>query len=114
MENQTFKADAGKAHPSYLEKGMPHALKAVQATLDYGAAKYEPFSWQRVAVDRYDDAARRHRIAADCGELRDPESNLLHLAHQIVCELFQLEMFLRENPDLDYTTFNIPPTDHKK
>ncbi len=117
LQDQRFKADGGKSQPTLLEKDMVHALAAIQATLDYGAQKYEARSWQGVAGHRYDDAARRHRIAYDRGELRDSESGLLHPAHQIICELFQLEMYIREelkkDPTYDYTTYNKPPQAHK-
>jgi hypothetical protein len=114
LNDQTIKADKGKACPTLLEVGCVHALEAVQATLDYGAQKYAPSSWQGVAPARYDDAARRHRIARDKGEIFDKESGLLHRAHEIICLLFQLEMYLRANPEVDYLSFNKPPTDHKK
>jgi hypothetical protein len=64
--------------------------------LDFGALKYEPHSWQSVEVERYNAAARRHRLARDLGEERDPESGLLHLAHEATNLLFQLEMKCRE------------------
>lgn len=117
MTEQRYKADGGKSRPTLLEKDMVNALAAVQATLDYGAQKYEAHSWQNVLGERYDDAARRHRIAMDRGNLRDTESGLLHFAHQIICELFQLEMFIRHmqktDPMFDFTTYNKPPQDHK-
>lgn len=112
--DQTIKADKGKACPTLLEVGCVHALEAVQATLDYGAQKYAANSWQGVAALNYDDAARRHRRDRDKGELRDKESGLLHLAHEIICDLFQLELLIRANPEMDYTTFNKPPTNHKE
>lgn len=116
--DQSIKADKGKACPTLLEKGCVHALEAVQATLDYGAQKYAPNSWQNVGIGNYDDAARRHRRDRDKGELRDVESGLLHLAHEIICDLFQLELFIKEqiakDPTFDYTSFNKPPTAHKE
>lgn len=118
VNDQRFKADGGKSRPSLLERDFVHALRAVQATLDYGAQKYEARSWKGIAAERYDDAARRHRIAGDLGELRDRESNLLHRAHQIICELMilqkDIEAQLALDPNFDYTTFNKPPQDHKK
>lgn len=116
--DQRFKADGGKSQPSLLERDFVHALRAVQATLDYGARKYSARSWKNVAPERYDDAARRHRIAVDMGSLRDPESNLLHRAHQIVCELMilqgEIEQLKEADPGFDFTTFNEPPQEHKK
>lgn len=109
---QEFKADGGKSNPCLLEVGCPRAIRAVGAVLDYGAQKYAPHSWQNVAVDRYDAAARRHRIDRDMGLLRDDESGLLHLAHEATNILFQLEMKCRE-VGVDFTSFNPPPQDHK-
>ena len=113
--DQEFKADGGKADPTLLEQGCTRALRAVQATLDYGKIKYEPHSWMKVpdAGHRYDAAARRHRIARDMGKNFDPESGLLHLAHEVICNLFVLELFLRAHPGIDYTHFKTPPQEHK-
>ena len=110
--DQFFKADGGKPNPLLLEKGCPRALMAINRVLDYGAQKYEAHSWQRVEVERYDAAARRHRISRDIGEERDTESGLLHLAHEATNILFQLEMKCRE-VGVDFNSFNPPPTDHK-
>lgn len=117
-DDQRYKADGGKSRPTLLERDFVHALRAVQATLDYGAQKYEARSWKTVASERYDDAARRHRISGDLGEFRDSESGLPHRAHQIICELMILEgeicQLLEADPKFDYTTFNKPPTSHKE
>lgn len=94
---QNFKADAGKPNPLLLETGCPRALLAVIRVLDFGALKYEPHSWQGVEVERYNAAARRHRIARDIGEERDPESGLFHMAHEATNLLFQLEMKCRQD-----------------
>lgn len=118
MNDQQFKADGGKANPALLEVGCVRALEIVQATLDYGAQKYEAHSWRRVpdGETRYDNAARRHRIARDKGELFDKESGLLHMAHEVTCLLFQMELLLeRIDPAMqdNWTAFNQPPQDHK-
>lgn len=109
---QTFKADGGKSNPLLLFQGLPYALVAVNRVLDYGAQKYEAHSWKRVAVERYDAAARRHQRARDLGELTDDESGLLHLAHEATNILFQLEMKCRE-VGVNWLDFNAPPQDHK-
>jgi hypothetical protein len=111
-----FKADAGKPNPTLLEKGMPRALAVVQATLDYGNLKYEAHSWQHVpnGMERYDAAARRHRNLRDQGEHNDEESCLDHLAHEIINNLFLLEMRIANDPGKEWTKFNTnPPQDHK-
>jgi hypothetical protein len=114
--DQEFKADNGKPRPTLLEVGCTRALMAVQATTDYGERKYTAHSWQNVpgGQQRYDDAARRHRIARDMGETHDPESGLLHLAHEIINNLFLLELMLKSDPGMTYTDFKVPPTEHKK
>ncbi len=115
--DQEFKADGGKPNPTLLEVGCTRALRAVQATLDYGNIKYEAHSWKKVpdGEARYDAAARRHRIARDMGELQDEESWLPHLAHEIVNNLFLLEMMILARPNKAYTRFNPePPQDHKE
>jgi len=113
--DQEFKADAGKPRPTLLEIGCTRALMAVQATLDYGERKYEAHSWQKVpgAQQRYDDAARRHRIARDMGENHDRESGLLHLSHEIICNLFLLELMIKGDPGQNWLAFHNPPQDHK-
>jgi len=115
MNSQQFKADGGKSDPTLLECGMPRALEAVNDTLDYGQIKYEAHSWVKVpnAGQRYDAAARRHRRARDKGETHDKESFILHLAHEIVCNLFVLELMLRANPDLRQPFNTQPPQEHK-
>ena len=103
--SQAFKADAGKPNPLLLETGCPRALLAVTRVLDFGALKYEPNSWQKVEMKRFNAAARRHRIARDLGEERDPESGLLHLAHEAANILFQLETKCVENSE-DHIPFS--------
>jgi hypothetical protein len=105
--SQAFKADAGKPNPLLLETGCPRALLAITRVLDFGALKYEAHSWQGVEVERYNAAARRHRLARDLGEERDPESGLLHLAHEAANLLFQLELKCRE-VGVDFMGFNEP------
>lgn len=108
-QSQDFKDDAGKPNPLLLEKGCPRALLEITRVLDFGAHKYEPNSWQNVEVERYNAAARRHRLARDLGEDRDPESGLLHLAHEAANLLFQLEMKCRET-GVDFMAFIVPRT----
>ena len=110
--DQQFKADAGKSDPSLLEQGFPRALALVNATLDYGAQKYEAHSWRNVgdALTRYNRAARRHRVARDMDaipgdgfhailESCDPESGLPHIAHEIFNLLAMIELDLQSSSD---------------
>ncbi len=111
---QAQKADAGKFNPVLLEVDLVDALKSVTRVLDYGVAKYgKRAGWKEVAMDRYESAARRHRIARDQGLDFDTESGLPHLAHQICNLLFLLQTEIEENPEMDYLTFNDPPQDHR-
>jgi hypothetical protein len=112
-EDQKFKADGGKSDPTLLEVGCIDALDVVNAVLDYGAQKYEPNSWKGVSPTRYDKAARRHRKARDKGLLTDNESGLLHLAHEVINNLFLLQQYIEAHPGYDFLTFNKPPQDHK-
>lgn len=112
--DQTQKADAGKTDPVLFERDLVNAVNAINRVLDYGAAKYEPGGWQTVDPARYDSAARRHRRDRDKGELRDVESGMVHLAHEACNLLFQLELFIRQNPDMDFHSFKTPPTHHKE
>jgi Domain of unknown function (DUF5664) len=125
MHDQMFKADAGKPDHSLLEVGFPNALAFVQATLDYGAIKYEAHSWRKVpdAFNRYDKAARRHRNQRD-GAVSwnndflypDYESGLPHIAHELFNLMAQIELYLQDHPGIDVRRvlkFNPPPTAHK-
>jgi hypothetical protein len=125
MQDQKFKADAGKPDHSLLELGFPNALAFVQATLDYGAKKYEAHSWRKVpdAFNRYDKAARRHRNQRDAGMMYgagfiypDDESGLPHVAHELFNLMAQVELYLQDNPMIDVRkvlTPKEPPTAHK-
>lgn len=121
MSDQRYKADAGKPDHSLLECGFPIALAFVQATLDYGAKKYEAHSWRNVpdASRRYDKAARRHRVQRDrAGELlaTDDESGLPHVAHELFNLMAQIELYFQDMPQVDpykFTAYNEPPQEHK-
>ena len=133
MNDQKFKADAGKAAPDLLEMGFPRALRLVQATLEYGAKKYEAHSWRTVpdAMKRYNRAGRRHRqerdLLADPSqdfyavlEGCDPESGLPHIAHEVFNLLAMIELDFQDHPEPDklmaalLSAMKEPPTDHKE
>lgn len=126
MSDQQFKADAGKRRPELLQVGMARALLAVQATMEYGAQKYEAHSWRKVpdAKARYFAAAERHRqerLLRSKGEFvpvmgaYDEESGLPHIAHEVfnLLALMELEMSETGVDWMSYTRFNPPPTAHK-
>lgn len=111
--DQRFKFDGDKADPRLLERDCVKALEAVSAALQYGKHKYTARSWKNVEPERYDAAARRHRIERDVsGDVlsRDAESNLPHIAHEITCLLFQLQMALdaKKSKWSRYTQYNDP------
>ncbi|WP_190233841.1 dATP/dGTP diphosphohydrolase domain-containing protein [Mesorhizobium sp. M4B.F.Ca.ET.058.02.1.1] len=117
VKNQEFKADGGKLLPSLLLEGVPRALMLIIAVLSYGAQKYEAHSWKRVEAYRYKDAKLRHMFDELAGlGITDPESGLLHLAHEACNILFLLEMKLMNLPADEFQQllrFNAPPMDHK-
>lgn len=60
----------------------PHALTALIAVMEHGAAKYGEHNWkQGMNYTRCFDAAIRHLRAWQAGQDIDPESGLQHLAH---------------------------------
>ena len=77
------KADANKVRPRLVMEGFPLALTAVAEVATFGANKYCEGGWAHVpnGIHRYSDALYRHLLKAATGELRDPESGLLHHAH---------------------------------
>ncbi len=78
-----MKFDKGKTRMSLLLAGIPESVKAVSDVLTFGAEKYEAHSWKHVqgGRERYLDALYRHLNAIHSGEVRDPESGLLHWSH---------------------------------
>lgn len=118
MNDQKFKADAGKLQPYLLMKGMPRALMLISAVLSYGAQKYEAHSWKKVAGDRYENAKIRHQLdaLADLGD-NDDESGLMHLAHEACNILFLLQQRVENLTPAEFKEllkFNPPPTGHKE
>ena len=86
----------------------PYALESVADVLTFGAQKYAVDNWKHVdnAHERYMDAALRHIIAYQKGEVYDTESNLPHLSHAICCLMFLLDLDLvakKDTVDTDWT-----------
>jgi hypothetical protein len=73
------------------------ALTEVVKVLQHGVEKYARDNWLYVpnALERYEAAGMRHRIARLQGEEMDPESGYSHLAHEACCLLFQLALKAR-------------------
>lgn len=74
----------------------PKATVEVAKVLTFGAAKYDEENWRKLedAQNRYSGGALRHIFSHLDGELKDPETNLSHLAHAICCLMFKLELEL--------------------
>lgn len=92
------KVDAGKVRVSLLFNDFPRALLEVAKIATFGAEKYTPHGWLQVpnGIERYDDAKDRH-ILYGAIDPTDPDSGLLHLAHQAWNILAQLELVLRQD-----------------
>lgn len=92
------KLDAGKPRPGLVLGDFANALAAVVAVGTFGANKYTDHGWLSVpnAQERYEDALLRHYLKRKRGEVYDPDSNLLHLAHEAWNALAILELHIRE------------------
>lgn len=83
------KYDEGKPPMAYIP---PFALLEVGKVLGYGVGKYNPWNWAKgLAFSRILSATMRHILAFLCGQDRDEESGLPHLAHAATNLLFILE-----------------------
>lgn len=90
------KLDDGKVMADLLEDfGL--ALLEVAKVGTFGANKYSRGGWQHVenAVVRYNAAKWRHLLKGRY-ESHDPDSGLLHAAHEAWNVLAKLELMLRE------------------
>ena len=91
IQNQTAKADAGKAQLTLVPRRIIWDIAAIR---EYGNRKYgDPENWRQVEPQRYRDALFRHLLAYldDLASL-DAESGLPHLWH-IACNVaFLCEM----------------------
>ena len=92
------KLDQGKPMVSLVLGGFARALMEVAKVGTFGAKKYTPNGWMSVAngIDRYSDAKARHQLYEAMGEEHDPDSGLLHAAHEAWNALAVLELKLRE------------------
>ena len=92
-----IKHDGGKVQPVLVLETMARALQAVCEVGTFGAQKYSADNWLQVAdaSSRYRNAKHRHMLAAATGETHDPESGLLHAAHEAWNALAVLELQLR-------------------
>lgn len=90
------KHDAQKPKPALVLHSMSRAIQAVVEVATFGAGKYGPNNWLLVpdATNRYRDAKLRHMLDSST-ETHDPESGLLHAAHEAWNALAVLELMLR-------------------
>lgn len=98
--DQSAKADAGKARLSLVPRKIIWAIARIR---EYGVAKYAKGgvdNWKRVEIDRYKDAAFRHFLAyLDDPHGLDPESGLPILWH-VACNIaFLVEL---EDEEIEY------------
>lgn len=99
------KLDRGKNRLGLVLGDFAHALEHVGFIGTYGAAKYSPRGWMSVlhGEERYTDAMYRHLLKHAQGELHDPESGQLHLAHAAWNALAVLELrLIRKEPADDH------------
>lgn len=92
------KLDAGKVRPGLVLGGFARALLEVSKIGTFGAVKYTENGWMTVdnGVNRYDDAKLRHWLYEKAGQDVDPDSNLLHAAHEAWNALARLDLIIRE------------------
>lgn len=96
------KLDAGKVMMTLITGGMARALYEVAKVATFGAIKYSPGGWVKVpdGFNRYADAQQRHAAYFNMGEVNDPDSKLLHLAHEAWNALAKLDLYLREQEQI--------------
>lgn len=92
------KVDAGKVRMHLITGGMARAIVEVAKVATFGAAKYTDGGWVVVpdGFRRYEDAQQRHAAYRHQGEVLDPDSQLLHLAHEAWNALAKLDLYLRD------------------
>lgn len=93
------KLDAGKPRVALMEEGFANALLKLADLTTRGAELYSPMGWAQVedGIQRYANAAGRHRLARLSGEERDTKTGQLHLVCEAWNVLAQLELTLRED-----------------
>ena len=93
-----------KDQKNRLELIPPCFTEGVGRVLTYGAVKYEPDNWMRgIQYRRLIGGAKRHLLAIEQGEDKDPETGELHTYHLGCCIAF-LSHYM-ENP-AGYSTFD--------
>lgn len=100
MNDQTAKADAGKARLSLVPFEIVYDIARVR---EHGNRKYgDPNNWKQVEPQRYVDALLRHALAfAENINSIDAESGLPHLWHLSCNAAFLCEMLKGEYYGMD-------------
>lgn len=96
------KYDSGKSMVGTLCRVFPRALLGVGRCIEFGTHKYpKPDNWKLVenAFIRYQDSLMRHYLKFLSGEIRDKETNILHLCHMAWNTLAILELYLMEHKE---------------
>ena len=92
------KLDDGKLLPDLVLGDFARALTAVVEVGTFGARKYSRSGWIHVpdGINRYGEAKQRHWLKEKTGEAYDPDSGLLHAAHEAWNALARLDLILRK------------------
>lgn len=96
------KLDQGKNRLGLVLMDFASALIEVGKVGTYGAGKYTPHGWVTVldGEARYTDAMFRHLLAEGNGELKDPDTQLLHAAHAAWNALARLRFILERQQNV--------------
>ena len=96
------KYDSDKSMVGTLCRVFPRALLGIGRCIEFGTHKYpKPDNWKLVenAFTRYQDSLMRHYLKFLSGEIRDKETNILHLCHMAWNTLAILELYLMEHEE---------------
>lgn len=96
------KYDDGKSMVGTLCRVFPRALLGIGTCIEFGTHKYpSPDNWRSVkkAFARYQESLMRHYLKFLAGEIRDKETNILHLCHMAWNTLAILELYLMEHKE---------------
>ena len=96
MNDQTAKADAGKAQLTLVPRKIIWDIAAIR---EYGNEKYgDPENWRQVSDERYRNAAFRHFLAyLDDPNSVDQESGMPHLWHLACNIVFLCERYGKDS-----------------
>lgn len=101
MKGNGLRYDAGKIRFDLIP---PNAYKELGKILTYGSQKYAPRNWEKgMEWSKVIASLKRHLLAFELGEDRDPESGLLHIAH-VMCNAAFLAEYYKIFPQGDDRT----------